>query len=56
MTALATVDDETSSGRALKGAISSAVAESLATTFPAEAAVDARAARLKRSGLYANAR
>ena len=45
VTALATVDDESSSGRALKGAISSAVADRLATTFPAETGVDASAQR-----------
>ena len=43
VTALATVYDESPSGTALKGAISSAVADRLATTFPAEAGVDARA-------------
>ena len=45
VTALATVDDESPSGTALKGAISSAVANRLATTFPAEAGIDARAQR-----------
>ena len=45
VTALATADDEYPSGTALKGAISSAVADRLATTFPAEAGVDARAQR-----------
>ena len=45
VTALATVDDESLSGTALKGAISSAVANRLATNFPAEAEVDARAQR-----------
>ena len=54
-TALATVD-ESPSGTALKGAISSAVANRLATTFPTGAGVDARAAPLNRSGFCANAR
>ena len=45
LTALATVDDESPSGAALKGAISSAVANRLTTTFPAEAGVDERAQR-----------
>ena len=45
VTALTTVDEESPSGTALKGAISSAVANRLATTFPAEAGVDARAQR-----------
>ena len=44
-TALATVDDESPSGTALKGAIGSAVADRLVKTFPAEAGVDARAQR-----------
>ena len=44
-TALATVDEESSSGTALKGAISSAVANRLATTFHTGAGVDARAQR-----------
>ena len=56
VTALATVDDESPSGTARKGAFSSAVADHLATTIPAEAGVDARAARLDRSEFYANAR
>ena len=56
VTAIATVDDESPSGTALKGAISSAMADLLATTFPAEAGVDARAVPLNRSGFYANAR
>ena len=43
VTGLATVDDESPSGKALKGAISSAVADHLTTTFPAEAGVDGRA-------------
>ena len=46
---LATVDDESPSDTALKGAISSAVSDRLATTFPADVGVDARAARLYRS-------
>ena len=45
LTALATVDEESPSGTALKGAISSTVTDRLATTFPAEAGVDARAHR-----------
>ena len=45
VTALSTVDEESPSGTALKGAISSAVANRLATNFPAEAGVDARAPR-----------
>ena len=56
VTGLATVYDESSSVTALKGAISSAVADRLATNFPVEAGVDVRAARLSRSGFYANAR
>ena len=44
-TALATVDEESPSGTALEGAISSTVANRLATTFPADAGVDARAQR-----------
>ena len=44
-TALATVDDESLSCTALKGAISSAVTDPLATTFPAEAGVDVCAQR-----------
>ena len=43
--ALAIEDEESHSGTALKGAISSAVADRLATTFPAEAGVDAPALR-----------
>ena len=45
VTALATVDNESLFGTALKGSISSAVADRLATTFPAEAGVDARTQR-----------
>ena len=45
VTPLATVDDESPSGTALEGAISSAVADLLATTVCAEAGVDARAQR-----------
>ena len=45
MTALSTVDDEPPSGTPLKEAIRSAVAGRLATTFLAEAGVDARAQR-----------
>ena len=45
MTALATVDDESPSGTALKKASSSVVADRLAMTFLAEAGVDARALR-----------
>ena len=45
MTALATMDYESPSGTALKGAISSAVADRLVTTFPAQAGVDKRAQR-----------
>ena len=41
--ALATVNDDPPSGTALKGAISSTVADRLATTFPAEAGADAHA-------------
>ena len=44
-TALATVDEQSPSGTALKGAISSAVANRLATTFPTGVGVDARAQR-----------
>ena len=44
-TALATVDEESPSGTALKGAISSAVANRLAVTFPIGAGVDTRAQR-----------
>ena len=44
-TALAAVDEESPSGTALKEAISSAVSDRLATTFPAEAWVDACAQR-----------
>ena len=44
-TALATVDEESPSGTAVKGAISSAVANRLGTTFPTGAGVDARAQR-----------
>ena len=51
VTALTTVHEESPSGTALKGAISSAVADCLTTTFPAEAGVDARAALLHRSNL-----
>ena len=43
VTALATVDDKSPSGTALKGAISSAVADRLPTAFLAEAGVDPRA-------------
>ena len=45
VTALATVDDESPSGTALKGASSSAVANRLPTALPAETGVDARAPR-----------
>ena len=45
MTTLTTLDEESPSGTALKGSISSAVANRLATTFPAEAGVDASAQR-----------
>ena len=45
VTDLATVDDESPSSTAVKRAISSAVADRLATTFPAEAGVDVRAQR-----------
>ena len=44
-TTLTTVDEPSPSGTALKGAISSAVAHPLATTFTAEAVVDAGAQR-----------
>ena len=45
MEALANVDDESPSGTALKGAISSAVTDRVATTCPTESGVDARAQR-----------
>ena len=56
VTVLATADEEFPSGTALNGAISSAVADRLDTTFPAGAGVDTRAARLNCSGIYSNAR
>ena len=45
VTALATVDEKSPSRTALRGTIISAVADRLATTFPAEAGVDGRAQR-----------
>ena len=45
VTAFATVDEESPSGMAAKGAVSSAVADRLATTFHAKTGVDARVQR-----------